>query len=328
MASLQKLRPDGPARHFCGGSLIDPEWVLTAAHCVSDVTPADFRIVLGAARLSDGGSPHQPVEVRVHPAYDGDATNGADVALVRLSAPVRDVTPLEPVGAGDRTVWASGARARVLGWGVTDESGSEPSDELRSASVVIDSDAAMAGAYGDLFKASDMLGAGRPTGHVDACAGDSGGPLVAGSERTGFRQVGIVSFGKGCGHPEYPGVYSRLGEGRVRAFADSLIALRVAPVRAREGRTARFTLIMARPSTAAASVVWQTVGGTAREGSDFTGARGVAAFAPGQTTAAIDIPVTADRAVEPEETFRLEFAKPVNLWLAAESALATIVDGG
>ena len=114
----------------------------------------------------------------------------------------------------------------------------------------------------------------------------------------------------------------------MRDFADSLIALRVAPVREREGRSARFTLNLARPSTGAASVSWRTVGETAREGSDFTGARGVAEFAPGEMTAAIDIPVTADKRVEPEETFRLEFSKPVNLWLAADSAVATIVDGG
>jgi secreted trypsin-like serine protease len=328
MASLQRLRPDGSSRHFCGGSLIDPEWVLTAAHCVSDVTPADFRVVVGALRLSDGGSSHQPVEVRVHPEYDGDATNGADIALVRLSAPVRDITPIEPAGTGDRSAWNAGARARVLGWGVTGESGNEPSDELRWASVFIDADAEMTAAYGDKFKVSDMLGAGRSTGGFDACAGDSGGPLVVGTERAGFRQVGIVSFGEGCGRPAYPGVYSRLGEGRVRAFADSLIALRVAPVREREGRAARFTFNLARASTVPASVSWQTVGATAREGADFKAARGVVQFAPGQKTAAIDIPVTADKSVEPEETFRLGFSKPVNLWLAADSAVATIVDGG
>ena len=327
MASLQKLRPDGEARHFCGGTLIDPEWVLTAAHCVADTEPAEFRVVLGAFRLSGGGSVRQPIEVRVHPDYDGDATHGADIALVRLSAPVLDITPIEPVRAADRDHWKAGSGARVLGWGVTKESGTEPSDELRWASVFIDADAALTTAYGEKFKASDMLGAGRSTGGFDACAGDSGGPLVVGTEKEGFRQVGIVSFGEGCGRPDYPGVYSRLGEGRVRAFADSLIALRVAPVREREGRVARFTLDLARASTVAASVSWQTVGGTAREGTDFRGARGTVQFAPGQRTAVIDISVTADKPVEPEETFRLEFSKPVNLWPAADSAVATILDG-
>jgi secreted trypsin-like serine protease len=326
VASLQKTGARGGAGHFCGGTLVDPEWILTAAHCVDDVKPADFRVVLGAFRLSAGGAVHQPVEVRVHPDFDGDVTHGADIALVRLSAPVLDVRPMEPVRPEDRNDWYAGGGARVIGWGVTNETGTEPSDELRWASVAIQDDADMAAAYGEKFLASDMLGAGRSIGRFDACRGDSGGPLVVGTGKAGFRQVGIVSFGQGCGRPEYPGVYSRLGEGRVRAFADSLIALRVAPVREREGQIARFILKLARPSMVPASFSWESVGETARENADFIGGRGEVQFTPGQTTASIDIPVTADKRVEPEETFRLKLSKPVNVWLASETVDATVVD--
>jgi secreted trypsin-like serine protease len=80
-------------------------------------------------------------------------------------------------------------------------------------------------AYGDSFLPSDMVGAGPPEGGSDACFGDSGGPLLVGRGST-VRQIGVVSFGLGCGRAGHPGVYSRLGEGRVRAFADSLIPLR------------------------------------------------------------------------------------------------------
>ena len=142
-------------------------------------------------------------------------------------------------------------------------------------------------------------------------------PLLA---RLGWPQL--------VGRAGYPGVYSRLGEGRVRAFADSLVPLRVAPVRVAEGGTARFTLTLGRPSTLPVSVGWATVGQTATAGADFTAGRGVAEFSPGETAATVDVPVTADTAAERDETFRLRLSVPVNTWLAAGSAVATIADSG
>jgi secreted trypsin-like serine protease len=225
MASLQAVTAGGAAAHFCGASLVDRAWVLTAAHCVHAPAPAKFRVVVGATRLSAGdGEVRRPAEIRIDPDYDGDATHGADIALVRLSAPIDDVTALELVRPSERSRWEAGDPATVIGWGVTSEAAKVPSDVLRSVPVAIEADSAMAapGAYGDAFVASDMVGAGRTGGGADACFGDSGGPLVIGRGST-LRQVGIVSFGAGCGRPGYPGVFSRLGEGRVRAFADSVI---------------------------------------------------------------------------------------------------------
>jgi len=83
-----------------------------------------------------------------------------------------------------------------------------------------------------------------------------------------------------------------------------------------------------RRSTLPVSVSWATVGETATAGADFVPGRGVARIAPGQTAATVDVPVTADTAAERDETFRLQLAQPVNVWLPADRAVATIVDGG
>lgn len=225
LVSLQRVGATGAAAHFCGGSLVANVWILTAAHCLQGQTPAGLRVVVGATRLSAGdGQVRRAAEVRIDPAYDGDAAHGADVALIRLSAPVEGITPVEPVRPEERARWEPGDTATVVGWGVTSEAGTMASDDLLAARVPIQPDVAMtaADAYGDSFRPSDMVGAGPVEGGSDACFGDSGGPLLVGRGST-LRQIGIVSFGLGCGRPGHPGVYSRLGEGRVRAFVDSLV---------------------------------------------------------------------------------------------------------
>ena len=225
LVSLQRVGATGAAAHFCGGSLIGTVWILTAAHCLQGQSRTGVRVVVGATRLSAGdGQVRRPAEVHIHPAYDGDAAHGADVALIRLSAPVEGITPVKPVGLAERDRWEPGDTATVVGWGVTSEAGTIASDDLLAAPVPIEPDTVMtaADAYGDSFRPSDMVGAGPMKGGSDACFGDSGGPLLVGRGST-LRQVGIVSFGLGCGRPGHPGVYSRLGEGRVRAFVDSLV---------------------------------------------------------------------------------------------------------
>src|SRR3954471_17376296 len=211
---------------LCTGTLIAPDWVLTAGHCGS---------ITGDAVATPAGWPAQAFDVRVggHTSGSGEqvpvgsvvvepkylATSGYDITLLHLS---RNSTkaPTKVAGASEGSIWTAGTSETIVGWGTTSEGGDLP-DTLQEANVPITTDAYCAGAYRD-FDATTMVCAGYPQGGTDTCQGDSGGPMFGRTATGEPKVVGATSYGEGCAQPGKPGVYARVGDSVLREWIRSV----------------------------------------------------------------------------------------------------------
>jgi len=208
---------------ICGASLVAPDVVLTAAHCVADdPSPSEYQVMLGSHRLDEGGERIRVAEVRVHPGWS-PRTGRNDVALVRL----REASTLgQPIPfASGVAQYPPGTGATVVGWGtsVPEVLGTE---DLREVVVPVVSDEdcgtsyAITGEYFAYpFDGDQHVCAGYTEGLRDSCYGDSGGPLMVDTAE-GLRQIGVVSFGTGCAVATQYGVYAEVGAGPLRQWVD------------------------------------------------------------------------------------------------------------
>ncbi|XP_020279968.1 proclotting enzyme-like [Pseudomyrmex gracilis] len=201
-------------RQFCGGSLIDDIHILTAAHCVVNMNSWDvarLTVRLGDHNLKTN-TEIRHVERRVKRVVRHRGFNARtlynDVALLTLNEPVEFTELIRPICLPSGSQLYSGKTGTVIGWGSLRESGPQPAI-LQEVSIPIWSNNECKSKYGAAAPGGiidSFLCAGRAT--KDSCSGDSGGPLMVNDGR--WTQIGIVSWGIGCGKGQYPGVYTRV----------------------------------------------------------------------------------------------------------------------
>jgi trypsin len=206
---------------FCGGTLIAPDVVLTAAHCITSRRTAldQLRVFAGSPRISTdlGAQADSHVAgvtgVFVHPKFS-EETMHYDAALLRLDHPVTGVRTVALASSSP----LAGSTVSAAGWGATRERSAKASAYLRSVVLEIEPTSSCKRGnevLGEYF-APSMLCASKPG--RDTCSGDSGGPLVGASNGRTIL-VGITSFGYGCAQAGHPGVYTRVSAIRAWVLA-------------------------------------------------------------------------------------------------------------
>ncbi|XP_063055705.1 trypsin-like [Engraulis encrasicolus] len=192
--------------HFCGGVLINEQWVMSVAHCWHN--PYAMQVILGEhdQRKFEGTEQLMKTEhISWHPSYDYQ-TLDYDIMLIKLFHPVKLTDAVKPIPLPTGCPYG-GVQCSVAGWGKMEPDGDYyPAERLQCLDVPVLDDEQCENAYPGMISRR-MMCAGFLDGGKDACNGDSGSPLEC------FGEVhGLVSWGQGCAQPGYPGVYVKVCE--------------------------------------------------------------------------------------------------------------------
>lgn len=204
---------DPSQAHFCGGSIYNERWIVTAAHCLQNLGVDEVKVVSGVDPLVSGANRRPIARLIVHKGYDSVSKDN-DAALIELaeSIPLQGREHSVPIleASDEVSLLTKNRMLTVSGWGATGEGGATVAKLQKVDVPFVSREACNDFLSYDGRITENMICAGRAAGGQDSCQGDSGGPLIHRSSDGAARLVGIVSWGDGCARPGRYGVYTRV----------------------------------------------------------------------------------------------------------------------